>query len=142
VKERLHTVARASLVRLISEKRLRHALWLDPSFMATYNLSPLDIRAALARENVELPSGRIECDQVELSARTLSRLTTSEDFNRLVVKRNGEQIVRLANIGYAELGPQNPRTSLRVDGRTMVGFTLVRSRGLIRLRSPRSCIAA
>jgi hydrophobe/amphiphile efflux-1 (HAE1) family protein len=121
VKERLQTVPGASLVRLIGEKRYAMRLWLDPSRMAAYNLSPLDVRAALARENVELPSGRIEGGQVELSVRTLSRLTTSEDFNRLVVKRNGEQIVRLADIGYAELGPQNPRTSLRVDGRTMVG---------------------
>jgi len=121
VKDRLQTVPGVSLVRLIGEKRYAMRLWLDPSRMAAYDLTPLDVRAALARENVELPSGRIEGGQVELSVRTLSRLATPEEFNRLVVKRAGEQVVRLADIGYAELGPQNPRSSLKVDGRSMVG---------------------
>ncbi|MCC5021623.1 MAG: efflux RND transporter permease subunit [Candidatus Synoicihabitans palmerolidicus] len=86
-----------------------------------YDLTPLDVRDALGRENVELPSGRIEGGMGELSVRTLSRLTTSEEFNRLMVKRRGEQIVRMADIGYAELGPENPRSSLKVDGSRMVG---------------------
>ncbi len=121
VKDRLQTVPGVSLVRLIGEKRYAMRLWLDPARMAAYELTPLEIRTALARENVELPSGRIEGGQVELSVRTLSRLASPEEFNRLVVKRSGEQIVRLADIGYAELGPQNPRSSLVVDGRSMVG---------------------
>ena len=122
VKDRLQTVPGVSLVRLIGEKRYAMRLWLDPARMAAYDLTPLDIRSALARENVELPSGRIEGGQVELSVRTLSRLASAEEFNRLVVKRSGEQIVRLADVGYAELGPQNPRSSLVVDGRSMVGI--------------------
>lgn len=109
LRERLQTVPGVAGVDMPAEKRYAMRLWMDPAKLSAYNLTPLDVRNALTRENIELPSGRIEGESVELSVKTLSRLNTVEDFNALVIKRAEDRIVRFRDIGYAELGPQNER---------------------------------
>lgn len=122
LRERLQTVPGVSNIRLAGEKRYSMRLWMDPARLAANSLTALDVRQALQRESVELPSGRIEGGAVELTVRTLSRLSTVEEFNRIILKRNGDQIVRFADIGYAEISPENPRSSLKVGGQAMVGL--------------------
>ncbi len=73
-------------------------LWMDPIRLAAFDLSPLDIRDALLRENLELPSGRIEGNTVELTVRTLSRLETPNDFNNLIIKEGEQGLVRFKDI--------------------------------------------
>jgi multidrug efflux pump subunit AcrB len=84
LKERLQTVPGIAAVDQPAEKRYAMRLWLDPDKLAAYGLTPLDVRQALNRENIELPSGRIEGASVELPVKTLSRLNTPEQFNALV----------------------------------------------------------
>jgi multidrug efflux pump len=124
-KERLQTIAGVSEVRVWGSKRYAMRLWMDPGKLASYRLTPLDVRAALMRENVELPTGRIEGDATELTVRTMSRLETVDEFNRLIIREEGGNIIRFQDIGYAELGPENLRTVLRRDGTPMVGVVLV-----------------
>ncbi|ATC64752.1 acriflavin resistance protein [Nibricoccus aquaticus] len=121
LRERLQTVPGVSNIDLVGEKRYAMRLWMDPSRLAAYGLTPLDVRSALQRENIELPSGRIEGANVELTVRTLSRLATPEEFGRVILKRDGDQIVRFSDIGYAELGPQNLRSILKVGSTPMIG---------------------
>jgi hydrophobe/amphiphile efflux-1 (HAE1) family protein len=109
LKERLQTVPGVAGVDQPAEKRYAMRLWMDPTKLSAYNLTPLEVRSALTRENIELPSGRIEGETVELPVKTLSRLNTVEDFNSLVIKRSEDRIVRFRDIGYAELGAQNER---------------------------------
>nr|WP_304189333.1 efflux RND transporter permease subunit [Rhodothermus marinus]MBO2492808.1 efflux RND transporter permease subunit [Rhodothermus marinus] len=123
-KERLQTIPGVSEVDIWGEKRYAMRIWLDPHKLAAYGLSPLDVRDALQRENVELPAGRIEGGSVELSIRTLSRLQTPEEFNNLILKEEGGRLVRLRDVGHAELGPENERTVLKRDGIPMVGVVL------------------
>ncbi|ACY47796.1 efflux RND transporter permease subunit [Rhodothermus marinus] len=123
-KERLQTIPGVSEVDIWGEKRYAMRIWLDPHKLAAYGLSPLDVRDALQRENVELPAGRIEGGSVELSIRTLSRLLTPEEFNNLILKEEGGRLVRLRDVGHAELGPENERTVLKRDGIPMVGVVL------------------
>lgn len=123
-KERLQTIPGASSVDIWGSKQYAMRLWLDPQKLAAYQLSPLDVRNAISRENVELPSGRIEGQEVELTVRTLSRLETASEFNNLIVKEENGQIVRFQDIGRAELGPLNDRTVLKRDGVSMVGVVL------------------
>ncbi len=114
-KERLQTIPGVSEVRVWGAKNYAMRLWMDPGKLASYRLTPLDVRNALMRENVELPSGRIEGDATELTVR----------FNRLIVREEGGNIIRFQDIGYAELGPENLRTVLRRDGTPMVGVVLI-----------------
>ena len=118
--ERLQTIPNVASVDIWGEKTYAMRLWIDPNKLAAYRLSPIDVRDAMARENVELPSGRIEGAEVELPVRMMSRLDTPEDFNNLILKSEGDRIVRLRDVGYAELGPRNERTVLKQDGIPMV----------------------
>jgi multidrug efflux pump len=122
MRERLQTVPGVSRIRLAGERTYSMRLWMNPIQLAAYGLTPLDIRRVLQRENVELPSGRIEGSSVELSVRTLSRLSTPEEFNSIVVKRDGDRIVRFSDVGYAEIAPQNLRTSLKYGLEPMIGL--------------------
>ncbi len=124
-KERLQTIPGVSSIQVWGAKTYAMRLWLDPDRLTAYRLTPLDVRNALLRENIELPSGSIEGANVELSVRTQGRLQTPDDFNNLIIKESGDQIVRFRDVGYAELGPENLRTVLRRDGIPMVGNAIV-----------------
>jgi multidrug efflux pump len=118
--ERLQTIPNVASVDIWGEKTTAMRLWIDPQRLAGYRLSPLDVRDAVTRENVELPSGRIEGDDVELPVRTMSRLETPEDFNNLILRSETDRIIRLRDVGHAELGPLNLRTVLKRNGVPMV----------------------
>ncbi len=108
-KERLQTIPGVSEVRIFGEKRYSMRLWMDQQKLAAYQLSPLDVRSALNADNIELPAGRIEGNDVELTVRTLSRLEAPDQFNNLIIRQQDGQIIRFSDIGYAELGPENER---------------------------------
>ena len=124
-KEQLQTIPGVSEVRIWGAKQYSMRLWMDPLKLAAYGLTPLDVRQALDRENVELPSGRIEGMTTELSVRTMGRMTDAEEFNNLIIRESGGNKVRFGDIGYAELGAQNQRTVLKRNGIPMVGVVLI-----------------
>ena len=124
-KERLQTIKGVSRVDIWGEKTYSMRLQLDPQQLAAYDLTPLDVRQALDRSNVELPSGRIEGETIELTVRTKSRLEAVEDFRSLILKQSPDgQTVRLRDVGTAEIAPRNQRTLLQRDGTPMVGVVL------------------
>ncbi len=124
-KERLQTIPGVSSIQIWGQKKYAMRLWMDPDRMAAYQLTPLDVRNALLRENIELPSGLVEGANTELTVRARGRLTTPEEFNRLIIKEQGGSLVRFRDIGYAELAPENLRTLLRRDGKPMVGNAIL-----------------
>ncbi len=128
-KERLQTIPGVSSVQIWGQKRYSMRLWLDPAKLASFQLTAVDVRNALARENIELPSGRIEGDNTELSIRTMGRLQTEQEFNDLIIKEADGNIVRLKDLGYAQLGAENERTILKRDGIPMVGVVLIAQAG-------------
>jgi len=124
-KERIQTIPGVSQVMIWGERRYSMRMWMDPQKLAAFNITPLDIRNALNRENIELPSGRIEGASTELTVRTLGRLVTVEEFNNLIIKESDKIIVRFKDIGYAELYPENDKSILRRDGIPMVGVVVI-----------------
>ena len=124
-KERLQTISGVSQIQIWGEKKYSMRLWLDPYKMSSYKISPQDVRSALASENVELPSGKIEGANTELTIRTKGRLLTKEEFNNLIIREDRGQFIKLSDIGYAELGPENEYSILRRDGFPMVGVVLI-----------------
>lgn len=115
-KERIQTIPGVSSVQIWGQQRYSMRLWMDPIKLASLKLAPSDVLQALNRENVELPSGRVEGQNTELTVRTMGRLNSEEDFNDLIIKEQGDNVVRLSDIGYAKLGAENERTILRRDG--------------------------
>jgi multidrug efflux pump len=124
-KERLQTINGVSEIRIWGSKKYSMRLWMDPNKLAAYQLTPLDVRNALARQNVELPSGSVEGFSTELTVRTVGRLTNPAEFNDLILFEEGGRIVRFRDVGYAELGPENLRTVLKRDGIPMVGNAII-----------------
>jgi multidrug efflux pump len=115
-RERLQTIPGVSEIRIWGEKKYSMKLLIDPARLAAHGLTPLDVRNALNRENVELPSGRIEGYSTELSIRTFGRLSSAEEFNNLIIKETEGSVVKLSDVGRAILAPENERTILRGNG--------------------------
>lgn len=125
VKERLQTISDVSAVDIWGAKRYSMRLWLDPVKMAGYGVTPLDVKQAVDKENVELPSGSIEGDKIELSIRTLGLMSTPKEFNDLIIKEDNGNIVRFSDIGRAELGPEDQRSMLKINGVPSVMLVIV-----------------
>ena len=125
VKEQLQTINNVSGVQIWGEKRYSMRLWLDPAKMAGYGITPVDIKNALDRENVELPSGSIEGNTTELTIRTMGLMHTTQEFNDLVVREASNRIIRLSDVGRAELGPQDTRSYMKMNGIPMVGVVVI-----------------
>ena len=125
VKEQLQTINNVSGVEIWGEKRYSMRLWLDPAKMAGYGITPVDVKNALDRENVELPSGSIEGNTTELTIRTLGLMHTTQEFNDLVIREDADRIIRLSDVGRAELGPQDTRSYMKMNGIPMVGVVVI-----------------
>ena len=124
-KEQLQTISGVSSVGIWGEKRFAMRIWLDPAKLAGYQMTPLDVRNAILRENVELPAGSIEGNTTELTIRTLGLMTTPEEFNSLILKQSGDQLIRVRDIGRAELGPEDLRGIMKMNGIPMVATVIV-----------------
>ena len=125
IKERLQTIPGVSMVDTWGLKRYSVRMKMNPDLLAAYGLTPLDVRTAVTTQNIELPSGRIEGDNTELTVRTLGRLRTIDDFNELIVSRDGERIVRFKDIGEAVIDAEDTRSMLRRNGVPMVACVLI-----------------
>lgn len=125
VKERLQTIPNVSAVEIWGQNRYSMRLWLDPVKMASYGITPMDVKNALDRENVELPSGSIEGDKLELSIRTLGLMQTPEEFNNMVIVEDNYNVIRFKDIGMAELGTENYRSIMRRNGIPAVSTVII-----------------
>lgn len=125
VKERLQTIQNVSAVEIWGEYRYAMRLWLDPIKMASFNITPMDVKSALDRENVELPAGSIEGDQISQSIRTMGLMETPEEFNNLILKEDDFRIVRFRDVGYAELDAADRQNILRRNGTPMVSAVII-----------------
>ena len=124
-KERFQTITGVSNVNIWGEKKYSMKLIMSPTKMSSMRITPVDVRNALMNANVELPSGRIEGDDTELTIRTIGRIETVEQFNNLIIKENNGAIIRFKDVGYAELRPENERSLLRGNGAIpMIGIAI------------------
>jgi len=124
-KERLQTIPGVSSIHIWGEKKYAMRIELDPIKMNELNITPNDIKSALRAQNIELPSGRIEGTETELSVRTIGRLYTAEEFNKLIIRKYGKTLIRLKDIGRVRLGAEAERTLLRGNGVIpMVGIAI------------------
>ena len=125
VKEQLQTISDVSSVSIWGEKRYSMRLWLDSTKMAGYGITPVDIKKAMDNENVELPSGSIEGNTMELTLRTMGQMHTADEFNNVVIKEVDGQVIRLSDIGYAELGAADLKSYMKMNGVPMVGVVVI-----------------
>lgn len=125
LKERLQTIPGVSNIRIWGEKRFAIRIKMDPARLSAYSLTPLDVRNALQRQNLELPAGKIEGNRTELTIRAQGRLYTPEEFGKIVLIEQNGIIVQVKDIADVVLEAQNTRTIMRGnDGKPQVGVAL------------------
>ena len=120
------TVTGAASVRVYGERRYSMRIWLAKQALAARGLTVQDVEDAIRRQNVELPSGRIESSQREFTVRTASALRTPEEFRNVVIKKDGDYFIRLGEVARVELAAANTRSEFRTDGRLTVGIGVVK----------------
>lgn len=125
IAERIQTIPGVSSVQIQGQKKYAMRIRIDPNKLAAYGLTSQDIVTALDNENVELPSGKITGANTELTVKTLGKLTNEKEFNDLIIKNDGNNVIQLKDVGFAEMGPENEETILRESGKPMVAVALI-----------------
>ncbi|UTW12526.1 efflux RND transporter permease subunit [Marinobacterium rhizophilum] len=126
VKDRLQTVAGVANVLIFGERRYSMRIWLDPDRMAAYSLVPQDIEAALRRQNVEIPAGRIESQDREFTILTRTDTNAVEEFERIILRNIDHYPVRIRDVARVEVAPQNTRIITRFRGESAVALGVVK----------------
>ncbi len=91
--ERLQTIPGVSTIQIWGQKKYAMRMWMDPVKLSAYGLTPQDVKLALDKENVELPSGKVAGNTTELTLKTVGRLKTETDFNNLIIKTLNDKAV-------------------------------------------------
>ncbi|WP_447724039.1 efflux RND transporter permease subunit [Sphingomonas koreensis] len=128
--DRFSTIDGVARVFVGGEARPSMRVWLDANKLAAFQLTPADVESALRTQNVELPAGRIESQQLNVTLRVDRPFASPESFTKLVVGRgpDGYQ-VKLGDVAKVEQGAENPYTTFRMNGQSAVGLGVVRQSG-------------
>ncbi|SLN72892.1 efflux RND transporter permease subunit [Oceanibacterium hippocampi] len=124
--DRFTTVPGVANVRIGGERRYSMRVWLNRLAMAAREITVQDVERAVRAQNVQIPAGRVEMQQRELSVKTRSDLTSAQDFAAIVVAQGPDYLVRLGDIAHVEVGPEQDRVSLKADGEPTIGLGIVR----------------
>lgn len=126
VKPRLQNLDGVAEARLFGARKFAMRLWLDPVRIAAYGLTAADVESALRRQNLEVPSGRIEGRSREFNVVAETDMRTVEDFERLVIRESRGYLVRFSDIGRVEIGPEDERVLARFNGRPAVAIGIIK----------------
>jgi multidrug efflux pump len=126
VKQRLQTIAGVGSIGIFGDRRYSMRVWLDPQQLAARGLTTSDVANAIRTRSVEVPAGRIESARREFSVRSLGELKTADEFADLVVSNTTGALVRLRDVSRVELGPEEERSLVRINGKEGMGLGVVR----------------
>ena len=122
---RLQTIPGVSSVQIWGQRRYAMRLWIDPIKLASFGATVSDVRNALTAQNVELPSGKLTGSNTELAVKTIGNLTTEEEFNDMIIRADGNKVIRFRDIGNAYLEAENLETKLSDSGQPMVAMVII-----------------
>ena len=125
ISERMQTIPGVSSVQIWGQKRYSMRIWMDPIKLNAYEITVADVRNALDKQNVELPSGKLTGANTELMVKTLGNLSTEKEFNDIIIVADANKTVRLSDIGYAVLASENLETKFTESGNPMVAVAII-----------------
>ncbi len=123
--ERIQTIPGVSAVNVWGEKKYAMRIWLNPGKLVAYSVTPRDVQLALAKENIELPSGKLSGNNTELTIRTFGRLNTEEQFSNLIIKNTGNADIKLKDVADVVLGPENEESVLKESTIPMLAIVTI-----------------
>ena len=113
-------------VMIGGERRPAMRVWLNRRSMAAYGITVNDIENALLKQNLELPSGRVESDRREFAVRTDSGLVTVKQFEDIVIIQKANYLVRLSDVAEINLGTEEERYEVRANGEPAIGLGVIK----------------
>lgn len=125
IAQRLQTIPGVSSVQIWGQRKYAMRLWIDPVRLASYGLTVLDVRTALNNQNVELPSGTLTGSNTELAVKTLGNLASEEEFSNIIIRADGNRVVRMGDVGNAALEAENFETKMSDSGYPMVSLAII-----------------
>jgi len=131
VKDALKRVPGVSDVIIFGERKYAMRLWLDPARLAARAITANDVVTALREQNVQIAAGSVgqapapSGQMYQLSVRAVGRLREAAEFENIIVKSVGGALVRVKDVGRAELGAETYGSQLRFQGLEAVGFGVI-----------------
>jgi multidrug efflux pump len=127
IKDQLQTLPGVAQVRLLGEREVSMRIWLDADKLAAYAVTPADVEAALRRENLEVPAGLVESRTREFTVLSETDYTTTDQFNRLPIRQTADgYMIRLIDVGFAEVGPLDDRRVVRFNGESAMALGVIK----------------
>lgn len=123
--EKFQTIPEVAGVNIFGLRRYAMRLWVKPEKMNAFGITIRDISTALARENIELPAGKVYGNNTELTIRAMGRLSSEEDFRQLIIRQDAGGIVRLNDVADVLLGPETEENSFRLNGAVNCALALI-----------------
>ncbi|MEX2297254.1 MAG: efflux RND transporter permease subunit, partial [Dongiaceae bacterium] len=126
VRDQLATITGVADVRVFGERRYAMRIWLDRARMAAFGVTPTDVETAILQQNVDVPGGRIESDAREFTVLTETRLSSTTEFEDIILHRAEGYLVRLGDVARVELGPEDERVIARQNGEASVALGVIK----------------
>jgi multidrug efflux pump len=124
--DRLTKLPGVASVIIAGERRYSMRVWIDNRRLAAQSLTIADLAEALRRENVDIPSGRLESSDTEFTVRSLGEVRAPQEFEDLIIKNVNGRPVRIRDIARVEVGPESARKLVRFNGEPGVGLGVVK----------------
>ncbi|PHQ15178.1 efflux RND transporter permease subunit [Marinobacter profundi] len=124
--DRLAVLDGVADVRIGGERRYAIRVWLDRERLAARDITVAEVERALRANNVELPAGSVESATRDFTVRAEGRLSTVEEFRNLVIRRDGNNLLRLGEVANVQMGVESDTSRLRANGQTAIGMGIIR----------------
>jgi len=124
--DRLSVLDGVADVRIGGERRYAIRIWLDQERLAARDITVAEVEQALRANNVELPAGSVESSTRDFTVRAKGRLSGVDEFRNLVIRRDGNDLLRLGEVANVQMGVESDTSRLRFNGQTAVGLGVIR----------------
>ncbi|MCG8591423.1 MAG: efflux RND transporter permease subunit [Proteobacteria bacterium] len=126
IQDRLAKLPGVASIVVGGERRYSMRIWIDNRRLGAQGLTIGDVIGTLERENVDIPSGRVESSDHEFTVRSLGELKTPAEFGSLIVASVNGEPVRLRDVAEVETGPEDERKIVRYNGVPAVGLGVIK----------------
>lgn len=126
LKDQLQTIPGVADVSIFGAREYAMRIWLDPVKLAAHQLTTQDVETAVAAQNVDIPSGRVEGSQREFTVLTTTDLQTVDQFQNIIIANRDGHPIKIKDVGRASLGVVDDRVSFRFNGQQSIGLGIVK----------------